>query len=102
MYIYNVTIKIEKSIEQEWLNWMKEEHIKDVINTGLFHDYTFIELLEPTDEDGGKTFIVQYHTNNLSDYNKYIEEHATALREKAFSKFGNRFIAFRTLLKKHN
>ncbi|MEI2737728.1 MAG: DUF4286 family protein [Chitinophagaceae bacterium] len=27
MIIYNVTIKVEHSIADQWLTWLKEEHI---------------------------------------------------------------------------
>jgi len=36
MIIYNVTVKVELSIAGAWLQWLKEEHIKDVIDTGCF------------------------------------------------------------------
>ena len=47
----------------------------------------------------GKTFVIQYFANEKNDYDEYINHHAPALREKAFAKWGNQFIAFRTLLK---
>jgi len=40
MILYNVTVKIMKPLEAEWLKWMKEVHIPDVINTGLFGEGT--------------------------------------------------------------
>ena len=45
MYIYNVTIKIDIDIEQEWLTWMQEEHLKEVVATGMFDSYSFLELI---------------------------------------------------------
>ena len=33
MIIYNVTVGVDKSIEADWLAWMKEVHIPDVIKT---------------------------------------------------------------------
>jgi hypothetical protein len=36
MILYNVTVSIDESVEKEWLQWMKEVHIPDVMNTGLF------------------------------------------------------------------
>jgi hypothetical protein len=36
MYIYSVTINIEKEVEQEWLDFMQKTHITDVLNTGYF------------------------------------------------------------------
>lgn len=101
MYAYNVTIKIVSSIEEEWLHWMRNEHIPEVLSTEMFSDYSFYQLLEPTEqEDDGITFVVQYFTNNKSNYERYIEEYAPALRQKGFDRFGDRFIAFRTLLRK--
>ena len=36
MFIYNVTINIEESAHDEWLDWMKNEHIPDMLSTGKF------------------------------------------------------------------
>jgi Domain of unknown function (DUF4286) len=97
MYYYNVSIKITKDIREEWLTWMKEEHIADVLATNLFTSATLTELLEPIDDDA-YTFVVQYYAESKAAYNAYIEKHAPVLREKGFAKFGNKFIAFRTLM----
>jgi hypothetical protein len=99
MYIYNVSIKIVPEIEADWVRWMKEEHMKEVLQTGLFDQYTLFELLEPVDEDG-KTYIAQYMTDSEARYEKYIEEFAPLLREKGYEKFGNQFIAFRSIMRK--
>ena len=37
MYIYNVTVSIEKSLADEWLTWMKTIHIPEVLATGYFN-----------------------------------------------------------------
>lgn len=34
--VYNVTTKVELSIAEEWLTWLKDEHIPDLIKTGCF------------------------------------------------------------------
>ena len=99
MYIYNVSIKLIPEIEQEWILWMKEEHLNEVMATGMFDRYAFYELLEPSDDDGNKTFIVQYFTDHEDRYKKYIEDFAPALREKGYQKFGDRFIGFRSFMR---
>ena len=38
MIVYNVTVKIEKDIHDDWLAWMKETHIPEVLKTNLFED----------------------------------------------------------------
>jgi len=98
MIVYNVTTKIDKSIIDEWVDWIKKEHIKDVIATGCFTHANTFQLLEVDDSDG-PTFTVQYFAESKSLYNNYIDKFAPAMRQKAFEKWGNKFIAFRSLMK---
>lgn len=97
MIIYNVTIKVEPEIAAAWLEWMKQVHIGEVMATGLFHDYRMCRLLEQDDSEG-PTYTVQYATDTLENYNTYITEHAALLRQKSFDMFGDRFVAFRTVM----
>ena len=34
MIIYNVTINIDESAHDQWLNWLKTKHIGEVLATG--------------------------------------------------------------------
>lgn len=97
MFVYNVTIKIDPAIEQEWLPWQKNEHIPEVMATGLFTDYKFFRLLDQDDSDGS-TYIVQFSARNRNDYEWYIDEHAGGLRNKVLARWGERFVAFRTIM----
>lgn len=97
MIIYNVTTKVTHTIHQSWLAWIKQEHIPEVMNTGLFHDYRICRLLEQDDSEG-PTYTIQYATDTLENYNTYIQEHAPLLRQKAFDTFGDQFVAFRTVM----
>jgi predicted secreted acid phosphatase len=98
MIIYNVTIKLTHDIHKEWVRWMKEEHMPEILNIGLFSDSRLCRLLEQ-DEKEGVTYVAQYFCDNMDDYNDYIKEHAPAMREKGLKKFGDQFIAFRTVMK---
>lgn len=98
MFIYNVTVKVDHSIAADWLHWLKEEHIPEVIGTGCFTTATILELLENADEEG-LTYAIQYRALAKQDYDRYIDQHANLLRQKSFDKWGDRFMAFRTLMK---
>ena len=41
MIIYNVTVTVQNEIVEEWLNWIRLEHIPEVLSTGLFIDSVF-------------------------------------------------------------
>jgi hypothetical protein len=97
MIIYNVTIKVEHSIADQWLVWLKKEHINDVINTGCFTHATILRLIEADDTEG-VTFAVQYHAESKALYNRYIEHFSDEMRKKGSDKWGNKFIAFRTVM----
>ena|ERR1035437_2069201 len=97
MFIYNITIKIDKNIINEWLEWQLQEHIPEIMQTQLFNDYKFFRLLEQ-DEADGPTYIVQYFTDDISKYHEYLKTYAPALRDKAIKRWRDRFIAFRTLM----
>jgi hypothetical protein len=97
MIVYNVTIKIDPDIEAEWVSWQIKEHIPEVLATGLFIEHKFFRLLEQEETDG-ITYVIQYYASSIADYKKYIEEFAAGLRKKAFDKWQNQFIAFRTVM----
>lgn len=97
MLIYNVTIKINNSILDEWMKWQMEEHIPEIMSTQLFKEYKCFRLLDQDDSEG-PTFIFQYYTADRKNYDQYIQEYAPLFREKALKKWGNGFIAFRSLL----
>ena len=97
MIVYNITMKVIPEIEAEWIAWQNQEHIPDIMATQLFSDYKFFKLLEQDDKEG-ITYVIQYFTSSIENYTRYINEFAPALREKAYEKWGNQFIAFRTVM----
>lgn len=98
MIIYNVTIKVDLDIHNEWVEWMKLEHIPRVLATGLFHDHRMLRILE-NDETDGITYAVQYTARNLTDYFTYQAEHAPALQQEVADRYGDKFVAFRTVMR---
>ena len=97
MVVYNITIKVEPQIEAEWKKWQIDEHIPEVMATGLFTENKFFRLLDE-DESDGITYVVQYYASSLADYKKYNEGFATSLREKTFERWSNQLIAFHTVM----
>jgi hypothetical protein len=97
MIIYNVTVKVHASIAAQWLQWMVEEHAPEIIATHCFTDYNVVKLLE-VDDSEGPTYAIQYRADSMEDYQRYIDVYGNTLRQKSFDKWGNAFVAFRTLM----
>lgn len=96
MYIYNVTVKIDISLADEWLQWMKEVHIPDVMATKCFTDYRICKILE--DDNEGKTFATQYYFKTMEDIIHYQNRYAPELQRLHKEKYQNHYVAFRTLM----
>ncbi|MFP2996955.1 DUF4286 family protein [Spongiivirga sp. MCCC 1A20706] len=97
MIIYNVTINIEESVHNEWMDWMKNEHIPDMLATGKFSSAKMCKVLVE-EEMGGITYSVQYTTQNKKILQAYYDEDAPRLREEGMKRFAGKFVAFRTEL----
>jgi len=97
MYIYNITINIEKPIEEDWLRWMQEKHIPDMLNTGKFFEAKMCQVM--VEEDQGVTYSIQYTTDSKETLEKYYQENAAQLRQEGLVLFKEKFVAFRTELK---
>lgn len=97
MYIYNVTTNIEESIRVQWLSWMKEVHIPEMLETGKFTKALMSQVLVE-EQMGGITYSIQYTTDSKETLQKYYAEDAERLRKKVMERFAGKFVAFRTEL----
>ena len=97
MILYNVTINIHESVHDQWMRWMQEKHIADVLATGKFSAARMVKVLVEEDM-GGTTYSIQYTTNSKETLQRYYDEDAPRLREEGLKLFGDKMLAFRTEL----
>jgi hypothetical protein len=97
MILYNVTVSIENTVAADWLKWMKEVHIPEVMATTYFVKNQVARVMED-EEHGGTTYAIQYYARNMEDLMEYQRNHAPALQAKHSERYKDRFVAFRTVL----
>lgn len=97
MIVYNITAKVTWVIADDWFAWENEEHIPEMLATGLITEHKIFRLLEQ-DEEEGPTFTMQFFFPVWENYETYIRVFAPSIREKALQRWGNQFIAFRTVM----
>jgi phosphoribosylamine-glycine ligase len=97
MILYNVTINIHESVHDQWMQWMQEKHINDVLATGKFSSARMVKVLVE-EEMGGTTYSIQYTTDSKETLQKYYDEDAPRLRDEGYRLFGEKMLAFRTEL----
>jgi len=97
MILYNVTINIDDTVHDHWLNWIQEKHIPEVLATGKFSAARLVKVLIE-EEMGGTTYAIQYTTDSKDTLDKYYLEDAPRLREEGQRFFGDKMMVFRTEL----
>jgi hypothetical protein len=98
MIIYSVRIKIQIHVEDEWVTWMKNIHIPEVLESGNFTEAVMYRDILSEAGNQVSAYEVHYKANNLDDYLQYAEEDALKLQQKHSARYGGKYIAERILL----
>jgi hypothetical protein len=96
MIIYNVTMAVDLTIHDEWIVWMTNEHMPEVLGTGKFVDVKMYRVL--LEKEDSITYSVQYFAENLAQVQLYLAEDAHELQAKHQQKYADRVVSFRTVL----
>lgn len=84
---YSVICSIRyKSKEEEWLSWLRDGHIADVIKGGA----TAAEIIRrdpDTHDQGGTTYEIRYRFESRKAFDDYLEHHAPRLRKEGLERF---------------
>ena len=96
MIIYNVTVSVEESIKADWLTWMQDVHIPEVMATGIFSKSQINRVM--VQGDSGDTYAIAYTCESMKDLHKYQVKFAPELQKKHVARYGEKAVAFRTLM----
>ncbi|MGY6563065.1 MAG: DUF4286 family protein [Luteibaculaceae bacterium] len=96
MIIYNVTVSIDYTSEQDWTNWMRTKHIPDVLATGCFLEARFCKI--NGEEQGGASYATTYLVEDKETLERYFSQFAPKLQADTKALFEGKFVAFRTTL----
>lgn len=96
MILYNVTVSIDPAIAEDWLDWMRKNHIPDVMATGCFLESRISRV--HGEEEGGETYAITYLAPTQDKMDEYREIHAPLLQKDHADRYAGRFAAFRTVL----
>tara|TARA_B110000003_G_scaffold271736_1_gene306396 strand:- start:1009 stop:1317 length:309 start_codon:yes stop_codon:yes gene_type:complete len=96
MIVYNVTVNIDESIVDDWLTWMQEIHIPEVMKTGVFIKSQLNRVI--VQGDTGETYAIAYTCTSMKDLHLYQINFAPELQQKHMARYGDRAVAFRTLM----
>lgn len=97
MLIYNVTCNVDERVHRQWIDWMTNKHIPEVLETKQFVEAKMTKVLVE-EELGGITYSIQYTTPSRAHLNCYFEKYAPELIQEGLALFGDKVLTFRTEL----
>ena len=99
MILYNQTTNIEESVEADWLQWMKEQQIPDILATGRFVQARIFRLLDIEESAGTATYAVQLTTDTREHLDIYQLKYEPGLDKVHNQRYGQKSVSFRTVMK---
>ncbi|OON70708.1 DUF4286 family protein [Hymenobacter sp. CRA2] len=96
MILYNVTSSVDPEVAEEWVSYMRDEHMPDVMATGYFVKSQLLRLLN--EENDGYTYAAQYYCINTDQLDEYQRMAAPGLSANLETRFPGQYVSFRTVL----
>jgi hypothetical protein len=97
MILFNITVNISQAAEKDWLRFMKEVHIPEIMASGLPLETKLLRLLTEIDNEG-VTYTNQFIFRTMEDFLAYQTNYQAELQDKHHQKFNGQYVSFRTLL----
>jgi hypothetical protein len=96
MILYSVTVSIDPTVAEDWLDWMRKVHIPEVMATKCFAESRISKIL--VEDENGISYSVMYVCPSQELMDEYNSKHAPRLQKDHAQRYEGRFAAFRTLL----
>ncbi len=96
MIIYNVTTILEEEMHDQYLEFMQQVHMPEVMATGKFTSCELLRLTEPVNE--GITYCAQYITDEAAKLEDYRKNQSARLQEDFKKRFENSYVSFTSVL----
>jgi hypothetical protein len=97
IFLYNVTVGIDKDIETEWVDWVKTMYIPAVNETGFFTQAKLYRIVTHDDEHS-VSYSLQFFAESIENVVQYLDEHKSTIIEAHRLRFKDKHVIFNTLL----
>ena len=97
MITYQVLCTVPEDIEHEWRDWMLSEHIKDVMDTEMFVEYSLQRVIKPH-PDHITQYAIRYRADSWDKIEQYRKDFAPVLQAAHNAKYGSAISVERSVL----
>lgn len=97
MIIYNTTYHVDDKIHAEYLSFVREVFIPQIVGTGILKEARLSRIVDDRNEPGA-SYSLQFRVENVETLTNWLNEHGEKLNDELFSQFGHGLAGFVTLL----
>ena len=97
MLFHNITYNIDVNAEADFLDWMRNTHIPNVMLTGFPKSFKMLKLLTEID-NGGATYSVQYFFDSIEGFEVYENDYLDDLNLVVDKRYRGKYVFFASLL----
>lgn len=98
MIIYNTTFHADKSIDKEFIEWIRREYIPKALAGGILAEPRLTRVFGHESDNGGQSYSLQFRAESLDGLSRWYESIGNSLVDSVAGKFGNAVAGFSTLL----
>ena len=96
MIVYNETIIVEEASYDNWIAYMRQVHIPEVMATGHFDSFKILNVIDSPNE--GVTTCVQYNTDSEERFAKFYNQHLHPLHAAHHELYENKYVLYSSLM----
>ncbi|MDD4489758.1 MAG: DUF4286 family protein [Paludibacter sp.] len=97
MLIYNITFLVSDPVADQWLKWIHDTHIPDMVASGYFTEPQLAKVLNDQGQDG-TSYSVQYHVADRQELDAWRRKFGSTMKRNCASLFGEDVLLFTTVL----
>lgn len=95
-HIHNTSFIIKESIEKQWIEFIRENYIEELKNSGLCDDVIFTKV--SIDQPEGKTYSVQVVFSGSQQLDRFLENRLPQIEKKIIERYKNQYLCFSSIL----
>ncbi len=97
MLIVNTTYHVSEDIQADWIFWVKNEYIPEVIKTNMMVQPRFFRLLIE-DEPGNVSYALQFEVYDLDTLENWFNRYGTDMQVTMSNRFQEKVMGFTTMM----
>ncbi len=96
MILFNITMKIDHDVHNDFLQWIRGEHTGDRLEGTVMASRLY--RLTGVDVRDGITYCLQHYFRDNEAYNQHVISGDLAFREDLSGRYGDKLVVFSSVL----